>query len=514
MIETISREEFVRQVSESGVLSRADLRTSIDELGDETNVLDAVSLSRNLVRSGRLTPFQSEAILSGRLSDLCIGNYIVLDRLGAGGMGTVFKARHRRMKRVVALKVLSRETAGQSNFAQRFQREVETIAQFSHPNIVMAFDADEAENGLFLVMEFVDGSDLGHEVMNGGRLATRDAVDCILQAARGLAYAHDHGVVHRDVKPANLLRDKSGVVKVADLGLAQLSTSETSSAHGSLTQAGSILGTADYMAPEQALDPTAVDHRVDVYSLGCTLYFLLTGRPPYSAGSLMALLLKHRDAPIASLRAARPDVPTELDQLYRRMTSKRPEDRHPTMADVVQALEAAIGSMTLSNERPGKQAAAPMDDPNFVGTVAIGPISGSGDASQPLDVCNVADLTVVLVEPSRAQASIVRKYLRELGIENVHATDSGRLAIQLAKETGADVILSAMHLADMTGLRLAQALHADSGCTRVGFVLASSDSDGGESSELIDAPLTVLLQKPFDCYRLARSLAHATGRRA
>ena len=162
-------------------------------------------------------------------------------------------------------------------------------------------------------------------------------MDCILQAARGLACAHDHGIIHRDVKPANLLRDTAGVVKVADLGLAQLSTSETSSVNASLTQAGSILGTADYMAPEQALDSATVDHRVDIYSLGCTLFFLLAGRPPYSAGSIMALLLKHRDAPIPSLHEARPGVPAELDELYRRMVAKRPEDRPPTMAEVVHA---------------------------------------------------------------------------------------------------------------------------------------------------------------------------------
>ena len=198
-------------------------------------------------------------------------------------MGTVFKARHRRMNRVVALKVLSRDTAGQSSFAQRFQREVETVAQLAHPNIVMAYDAGESENGLYLVMEFVDGHDLGSEVAQRGPLSAADAVECIIQAAGGLACAHDRGVVHRDVKPANLLRDAAGVVKVADLGLAQLNNPETNSVNASLTQAGSILGTVDYMAPEQALDAATVDHRVDIYSLGCTLFFLLTGRPMYSA---------------------------------------------------------------------------------------------------------------------------------------------------------------------------------------------------------------------------------------
>src|SRR5262249_10723586 len=149
---------------------------------------------------------------------------------------------------------------------------------------------DEAEAGLFLVMEFVDGRDLGTEVARRGPLPAADAIDRVLQAARGLAYAHGQGFIHRDVKPANLLLDSSGLVKVADLGLARLSSPETDKAEGSLTQAGGILGTAEFMAPEQAIDSTAVDHRADVYALGCTLFFLLTGRAPYAAHSLMGLL--------------------------------------------------------------------------------------------------------------------------------------------------------------------------------------------------------------------------------
>ena len=226
-------------------------------------------------------------------------------------------------------------------------------------------------------MEFVDGRDLGSEVAEGGPLSTADAVDCILQAARGLAYAHQHGVVHRDVKPANLLRDTAGLVKVADLGLARL-TSETSSLNSSLTQAGSILGTADYIAPEQALDSANVDHRVDIYSLGCTLFFLLAGRPLYSAGSLMALLLKHRDAPIPSLSEARPDVPAELDELYRRMAAKRPEDRYSTMDEVVHALEVVRGAVTLSDTRPALRGPAPAGPSPTNVTLAVDPSDRQG----------------------------------------------------------------------------------------------------------------------------------------
>jgi serine/threonine protein kinase len=525
MPETVSLEGFVRSVSESGLLSGAELRAQLDGLGGEAVVSDAGKLARSLVDAGRLTSFQVNAILEGRAPELCIGNYVVLNRLGAGGMGTVYKARHRRMHRVVALKLLSRDPTGQSSLAQRFQREVDTIAQLSHPNIVMAFDAGEDENGLYLVMEFVDGRDLAAEVAQKGPLSIADATDCILQAARGLACAHDHGIVHRDVKPANLLRDTAGVVKVADLGLARLVTAEASSVNASLTQAGNILGTADYIAPEQALDSATVDHRVDIYSLGCTLFFLLGGRPLYSAGSLMALLLKHREAPIPSLCEARPGVPAELDEIYRRMAAKRQEDRFSTMAEVVHALERVREAVILPDARPADRGPGPKSASAADVTMAIGslgpvapsdfhlgvPASGAGDGPTLAIVGHVAGLAVILVEPSRAQANIVRKYLQQLGIENVRVTSSGRQALELGTQEGTDVILSSMHLADMTGVQLAQALRGDSGCSRVGFVLASSESDSGDASKALDAPLTVLLPKPFGVRQLAQALAQATG---
>jgi len=526
MSDTISREEFVKRISESGLLSVDDLRAALDGIGDAAGVGDARTLASGLIEAGRLTSFQADAILDGRWPQLFIGNYTIQSRIGAGGMGTVFKARHRRMNRVVALKVLSRDSSGQSDHTRRFEREVETIAQLSHPNIVMAYDAGEAKDGLYLVMEYVDGRDLGSEVAQSGPLSVADAVDCVVQAARGLACAHDHGIVHRDVKPANLLRDRAGVVKVADLGLAHLNNSDPRSVNASLTIAGSILGTCDYMAPEQALDPAAVDHRADIYSLGCTLFFLVAGRPMYSAGSLMALLLKHRDAPIPSLQQVRADVPTELDQLYRRMAAKRPEDRFATMAEVVHALEWVKGAVALSDSRPAhggqpRAGASPTDVTVAAAQLVPGtssdfgqsvPLTAAGETPTSSDVRRVSDLTVVLVEPSRFQASIAHKFLLELRIENVLTTRSGRDALELAKRAGTSVVLSSMQLPDMTGVQLAQAMHDDPACSGVGFVLASSDSGDVSASEVLDAPFTVLLPKPYDLRRLAQALAQATGR--
>ena len=458
--------------------------------------------------------------------EFVIGNYTILSRLGSGGMGTVYKARHRSMKRVVALKLLSRDTSAPSDHIQRFQREVEVIAQLSHKNIVMAYDAGETENGLYLVMEYVDGRDLGSEVAKSGPLSVADAVDCTLQAALGLACAHDQGIIHRDVKPANLLRNATGVVKVADLGWRNSEIPIRAMWTRSLTQAGSILGTADYIAPEQALDSATVDQRVDIYSLGCTFFFLVVGRPMYSARSLTALLLKHRDAPIPSLNQARADVPIELDEIYRRMVAKKPDERFPTMAELVLALERVKGTGALSGVRPAQDESSPAKGAPVGVTIAAGPVesvdssdfrlnvtfSGEGEAPTASDVRRVSDLTVVLVEPSGFQARIAHKYLLELRIEKVLTTRSGREALELAKRERASVVLSSMHLPDMTGVELAEAVHADPCCSGVGFVLASSDLDSLQASKALDAPLTVLLPKPFDLRPLAQALAQATGR--
>lgn len=271
-----------------------------------------------------------------------LGDYQILGRIGGGGMGTVYKAVHLRMNRIVALKVLKAEIQQNVHLMQRFEREVRAAARLSHPNIVAALDAREQDGLHFLVTEFVDGHDLDITVRNRGPLSPAIAVDCVIQAARGLDYAHQQGVVHRDIKPANLLRDKNGIVKVLDMGLARFDT-DLSLKATELTDSGMVLGTMAYMAPEQARDVRRADARSDIYSLGCTLYFLLTGRPAFTGETAIDILLSHINEPIPTLSSGPSDQGIadlrELQRIFSRMVAKDPDERFQSAAEVVAALE-------------------------------------------------------------------------------------------------------------------------------------------------------------------------------
>jgi hypothetical protein len=264
--------------------------------------------------------------------------YRVLEALGAGGMGVVFKVEHRLMERVVALKVISRSLTDRPELVARFRQEVKAAARLSHPNIVTAHDADQAGDVHFLVMEFVEGESLDRLVEEQGPLPVEQACDYVRQAALGLQHAFERGMVHRDIKPHNLMLTSEGQVKILDFGLARFA-SESRPA-GGLTEAGQVVGTPDYMAPEQALDARRADVRADVYSLGCTLYHLLTGRLPFPEGTAFQKLLAHQQQTPTPVRDFRGDVPPDLLRVLDRMLAKDPAQRYQTPGEVARALAA------------------------------------------------------------------------------------------------------------------------------------------------------------------------------
>jgi serine/threonine protein kinase/WD40 repeat protein len=300
---------------------------------------DPRALAKVVHKRGWLTRYQINQVAAGRGKDLIIGYYLLLDRLGEGGMGQVFKAQHRHMDRIVALKLMRKEKLDSPNAVARFFQEVQAAARLTHPNIVIAFDAGQAGNIFYFSMEYVDGTDLQRLVRERGPLPVVQACDYIRQAAMGLQHAHEQGLVHRDIKPSNLLvaGGSSPVVKILDMGLARLGGSFESERN--LTKMGQVLGTPDYLAPEQAIDARNVDIRADIYSLGCTLYFLLTGRAPFRAEALAELLLKHQMEPPPLLRKVLPDAPAALEALLLQMMAKKPGDRPATPLEVALAME-------------------------------------------------------------------------------------------------------------------------------------------------------------------------------
>jgi WD40 repeat protein len=342
----VSADQFLGRLRESGLLPRAELDAVLLTLTPEQRQ-DTRLLAQELVGKGKLTRYQAAMLYQGKVKGLVLGQYFILDKLGQGGMGVVFKAQHRHMRRLAALKVLAPAVSKDAKAVQRFRREVQAAARVNHPHIVRAFDADEAGGVHFLVMEYVEGSDLSQLVKQKGPLPVDQAVACIVQAARGLEAAHAAGIVHRDIKPSNLLLDKKGTVKVLDLGLARIEGAENAPSADatdpkSLTASGSIMGTCDYMAPEQAANTKKADQRADIYSLGCTLYFLLVGKPMYGGETMIEKLLAHREEPVPDLSALRPDVPPELETVFRRLVAKQVEKRFQTMADVIAALEGRL----------------------------------------------------------------------------------------------------------------------------------------------------------------------------
>jgi serine/threonine protein kinase/formylglycine-generating enzyme required for sulfatase activity len=357
---SITVEQFIERLTQSGLMSAAEVSTFQDSLPPDKRPKDAETLARELVRANKLTKYQAQAVYGGKVKGLVFGEYVVLDKLGEGGMGVVLKAQHRRMNRLVAIKVLSSAAMKQAGAVERFHREVQAAAKLEHSNIVAAYDASEHQGMHYLAMQYVDGKDLATIVKDNGPLGVREAVEYIVQAARGLQYAHEQGIIHRDIKPANLLLDKKGTVKILDMGLARFTGTEAALGGAErLTTTGQAMGTCDYMAPEQSLDTHQADARADIYSLGCTLYRLLTGNPPYRGETFAKLFLMHLEAPIPSLCEARPEVPEALDAVYQRMLAKKPEERYQSMAEVVTALEGVLAELSGQSVTAGATADEP-----------------------------------------------------------------------------------------------------------------------------------------------------------
>ena len=400
--------DFLETVRKSGLVEDARLEAATAAWPDRSAPLPD-ELVQSLIDAEVLTSWQADQLRKGRHKGFVLGKYRLLRLIGAGGMSSVYLAEHTALHSKVAIKVLPIKRVDQSSYLARFEREAQTSARLSHPNIVRAFDLDTSGTIHFIAMDFVDGIDLHVKVKQEGPLPIRQAVDYIKQAALGLQHAHEEGLVHRDIKPANLILDARGTVKILDLGLAFAKNEDDTS----LTQehGEKVLGTADYLSPEQAKDSHKADARSDIYALGCTFHYLLTGRPPFAKGTLAERIQAHLRTPPPNLFDERPDTPPPLVELYFRMMEKHPEGRPQTAGEVANALASWLAATDQANPQsrpepprraPPRRTPAPgsnatkgvpggrgrggsgISAPGGSGPLAVSPPSGPSRGSLPL----------------------------------------------------------------------------------------------------------------------------------
>jgi serine/threonine protein kinase len=375
--------ELLELVRKSGVVDIKRLDAYLAQLTAAGPLpTEPAVLATQMVHDGVLTHFQAEQFMMGKWRRFTIGKYKVLERLGSGGMGSVYLCEHKLMRRRVAVKVLPTAKAEDPAALERFYREARAVAALDHPNIVRAYDIDQDDRLHFLVMEHVDGSNLQEIIKKTGPLDPIRAAHYMRQAALGLQHAHEAaGLVHRDIKPGNILVDRNGIVKVLDMGLARFFHEEEDSITRKYDE--SVLGTADYLAPEQAINSHEVDIRADIYSLGATMYYCLTGKTPFNEGSIAQKLIWHQTRQPKSIKLLRPEVPEGIVAVVERSMAKDPNQR---FADP-QAMAEALATWTQTPIPPPSPIEMPqlsraaMAGPGDYGGPPSGPISSGGGAT-------------------------------------------------------------------------------------------------------------------------------------
>lgn len=379
----LSLEDFVELVKSSGLVEEAAWQRWHAQ--NAAACSDSEQMAESLVAAGLITPWHRDKLLEGKNRGFFLGRFKILGQLGAGSMGAVYLAEHTVMRHRVAIKVMASRLQGSTRHIERFEREARATAAVNHPRIVRAFDVEMSGDTPYLVMEYVEGEDLQKIVLRDGVMSPKVAAKCIRQSAEGLQAAHQAGLVHRDIKPSNILLDKSGEIHILDLGLARLDAGEEASL--TMMHNSRALGTVDYLAPEQARDSHTVDARADIYSLGCTLYFLLTGHPPFPEGSLAQRIAKHQTQMPEDIRKDRPDCPRDLVDICTKMMQKKPDRRFQTMREVADALETWLANHGYKFE-PGSsemalKAAALTSGARRPVRVGSGSSSGSRSGSRP-----------------------------------------------------------------------------------------------------------------------------------
>lgn len=337
--------QFLESLRKSGLVEEAALDEALGKYTGTTE--EPIKIAEYLIQSKLITSFQAKSLLGGRFKGLVIGAYRVLDKIGAGGMGIVYLAEHEKLKRRVAIKILPEDKTKDKLSLERFYREARAAAALDHPNIVKAFDVSEQNGMHYLVMEYIDGTNLQKYVDTKGPLPWKTAVNILIQACKGLQHASERNMVHRDIKPANILVDKTGQVKILDLGLARSFEVVQDNLTQDLSDGKDVMGSIDYIAPEQAIANNTVDVRADIYSLGATFYTLVTGKPPVE-GTTAQKLLQHQMQMPTPISRLQPEIPEAMNNVLARMMAKRPEHRYRSPNEVITALTPFLGNHSQS----------------------------------------------------------------------------------------------------------------------------------------------------------------------
>jgi response regulator RpfG family c-di-GMP phosphodiesterase/serine/threonine protein kinase len=445
---------------------------------------DRDALLARLVEHKLLTDYQASRVRSGKAFGLVLGNYRLLERLGAGGMGVVFRAEHMRMRRQVAIKVLTLSRVESGQTLRRFYGEMRAIAQLQHPNIVAAMDAGEVA-GLdaeapqihYFVMEYVAGQNLEEHVLAHGPLAPAQACDLIHQVACALAEAHKHHLVHRDIKPSNILLMPEGQAKLLDFGVARRF-------YQRLTEPGTVLGSIDYMAPEQARDSTNVDIRADIYALGGTLFWSLTGRSPFiTQGNMIEELVRRLIEPPPSVQAVSPHLPAQLDAVVVRMMANDPNDRYPTPQAVMSAL-------------------LPFLQPEVRERLIQAP-PGGGQRSLPNEAFNIDRLNhALLVDDEPEVRRLCRFALEAEGLKCDEAS-SGPQALAAAHDKPYDLVLLDIAMPGISGVEVCRKLRQNPPSPHLKIIMVSAHASADEMALMLSSGADDYLTKPFSLVQLS-----------
>jgi putative two-component system response regulator len=447
---------------------------------------DTQLLLARLVDCNLLTEYQAARVEAGTTFGLILGNYRVLDRLGVGGMGVVFRAEHIRMRRQVAVKVLPLGLDQDQRILRRFLTEIRAIAQLQHPNIVTAFDAGEAANQdahspvlHFFVMEYVPGQDLEEFVQENGPQSPPKACDLMHQVASALAEAHNHNLVHRDIKPSNIRVTPEGQAKLLDFGLAR-------HYHTGVTEPGVLLGTVDYMAPEQVQDAHGVDIRADLYALGGTLYWCLTGQAPFpSSGNIVRELTARVKQQPPSVRVKCPDVPPELDGVVQRLMALNPQDRYATPQAVMRAL--------LPFLKPELRDHMLLPTGGAVADRHLSELEGTAAGTNARHI--------LLVDDQPEIRTFSRFVLQSEGLQCDEA-DGGLAALEAVKTKAYDLVLLDIDMADMQGTEVCRRLRENPPCPHLKVIMASGGNNADTMAKMLLAGADDFVTKPFSVVHL------------